>query len=43
LFGRWNLVTARWNFALLAGFLRPHAAAVPDENGVCTFYIARRK
>ncbi|HLF73118.1 MAG TPA: class I SAM-dependent methyltransferase [Anaerolineales bacterium] len=40
--GRWILVPAYWNLALTHRLLRPYANAVPDDDGVCTFYIARR-
>ena len=40
--GRWILIPARWNLALTYRFLQPHAKAVSSQDGVCTFYIARR-
>jgi SAM-dependent methyltransferase len=43
LFGRWILVRAGWNLNWLARLLRPHAEPVACDDGVCTFYIARRK
>ena len=42
LMGRWILVPTRWNLALTYRFLQPHAKAVASQDGVCTFYIARR-
>ncbi len=41
--GRWNLVTAYWNFAPLLAVLRPFASGHPAEDGAYTFYIARKK
>lgn len=39
--GRWNLVEARWNFALTEALLRQHYATEPRcDDGVCTFYVA---
>jgi len=43
LFGRWILVSADWNLDWLVQILRPHAESVPCADGVCTFYVARRK
>ena len=43
LFGRWILVRADWNLNWLVAILRPHAEPVACQDGVCTFYIARRK
>jgi ubiquinone/menaquinone biosynthesis C-methylase UbiE len=40
--GRWILVRAHWNLILTLRFLRPYANAIPSDDGVCTFYIARR-
>jgi SAM-dependent methyltransferase len=40
--GRWILVPTRWNLMLTYRSLQPHAVAVPCDDGVCTFYIARR-
>jgi len=42
LFGRWILVPARWNLLPLYRWLQPYAEAVAHDEGVCTFYIARR-
>ena len=42
IFGHWILVPAFWNLALTYRWLRPYAEAVPSDDGVCTFYIARR-
>lgn len=43
LFGRWIIARTDWNLGWLVNYLRPHAEPVACENGVCTFYIARRK
>ena len=44
LFGRWLIAPTRWNLALTEGLLRPYYDAPPETpEGVCTFYIARRK
>jgi SAM-dependent methyltransferase len=40
--GRWILVPAYWNLMPLYRWLQPHARAVASEEGVCTFYVARR-
>jgi SAM-dependent methyltransferase len=41
--GRWNLAPQRWNLALTEAFTRPHYRANPlCDDGVCTFYIARK-
>jgi SAM-dependent methyltransferase len=40
--GRWILVPTRWNLGLIYRFLKPYANAVACDDGVCTFYIARR-
>ncbi|HET9587157.1 MAG TPA: methyltransferase domain-containing protein [Anaerolineales bacterium] len=40
--GRWILVPASWNLMPIYRLLEPHAKAVASEDGVCTFYIARR-
>jgi len=42
LMGRWILVPAYWNLMLTYHLLRPYANAVACDDGVCTFYIARR-
>lgn len=42
LIGRWILIPARWNLALTYRFLQPYSSAVSCDDGVCTFYIARR-
>jgi SAM-dependent methyltransferase len=41
--GRWNLVKARWNFALIEPLVRKYYTLTPDEHGSMTFFIARRK
>ncbi|HEX6268861.1 MAG TPA: class I SAM-dependent methyltransferase [Anaerolineales bacterium] len=41
--GRWILVPAYWNLMPIYRLLQPHAKAVASEDGVCTFYISRRK
>jgi SAM-dependent methyltransferase len=42
--GRWILVPRRWNLALTYRALRRYYEEEPRcEDGVCTFYIARRK
>jgi SAM-dependent methyltransferase len=40
--GRWILVPRYWNLKLIYHLLRPYAEAVARDDGVCTFYIARR-
>jgi len=40
--GRWILVPTRWNLMLTHRMLQPYASAVACDDGVCTFYIARR-
>ena len=40
--GRWILVPAHWNLMPTYRLLQPYAEAVVREDGVCTFYIARR-
>jgi SAM-dependent methyltransferase len=40
--GRWIIVPARWNLMLTQRLLQPHSKAVACDDGVCTFYIARR-
>ncbi len=42
LFGRWILVPTRWNLALTERLVRPYAEAKACEDGVYTFYVARR-
>jgi len=43
LFGRWILVPTRWNLALIYNFTRKYYESPAEcEDGVCTFYIARR-
>lgn len=42
LLGRWILVPEYWNLMLVHRWLQPYAKAVASDNGVCTFYIARR-
>jgi SAM-dependent methyltransferase len=42
--GRWVLLPNRWNLSLTEYFLRPYYEAIPEcDDGVCTFFIARRK
>lgn len=40
--GRWILFPSFWNLGLTYRFLQPYAKAVASDDGVCTFYIARR-
>jgi len=40
--GRWILVPAYWNLMPIYRLLQPYANAVACDDGVCTFYIARR-
>ena len=40
--GRWILVPSSWNLMPIYRLLQPHANAVACDDGVCTFYIARR-
>lgn len=40
--GRWILSPTRWNLALTYRLLQPYSRAIPSDDGVCTFYIARR-
>ena len=40
--GRWILVREFWNLMLVYRWLQPYAKAVASDDGVCTFYIARR-
>ncbi|HEY9528095.1 MAG TPA: class I SAM-dependent methyltransferase [Anaerolineales bacterium] len=40
--GRWILVPAYWNLMPTYRLLQPHAEAVACDDGVCTFYLARR-
>lgn len=42
LFGRWILVPQYWNLMPTYRLLQPYANADACDNGVCTFYIARR-
>lgn len=43
LFGRWIIVPTRWNLALTDRLMRPYYESDPrSDQGVCTFYIARR-
>ncbi len=41
--GRWILVPSRWNLALTDHFTRQHYDCTEQPDGVCTFYVARRK
>lgn len=40
--GRWILVPTYWNLMLTYRLLQPYANAAASDDGVCTFYIARR-
>ena len=40
--GQWILVPTYWNLMPLYRWLQPYAKAVACDDGVCTFYIARR-
>jgi ubiquinone/menaquinone biosynthesis C-methylase UbiE len=40
--GRWILIPAYWNLMPTYRLLQPYANAVACDDGVCTFYIARR-
>lgn len=40
--GRWILLPTRWNMALTERYTRRHFDPRPCDDGVCTFYIARR-
>jgi SAM-dependent methyltransferase len=40
--GRWILVRESWNLMLVHRWLQPYAKAIASDDGVCTFYIARR-
>ena len=40
--GRWILVPTHWNLILTRRLIQPYASAVACDDGVCTFYIARR-
>ena len=40
--GRWILIPTYWNLMLTYRLLQPYANAVACDDGVCTFYIARR-
>jgi len=42
LFRRWIIAPVRWNLALTDRLVRPYSQAVPDPQGVFTFYIARK-
>ena len=42
LLGRWILVPEYWNLMPVHRWLQPYAKAVASDDGVCTFYIARR-
>jgi SAM-dependent methyltransferase len=42
LFGRWIMVSTHWNLGLIYRLLRPFTNAVACDDGVCTFFIARR-
>lgn len=40
--GRWILFPSFWNLGLTYRFLQPYVKPVASDDGVCTFYIARR-
>jgi len=40
--GRWVIAPARWNLWLTEKFVRQYASTEPIEDGVFTFYIARK-
>jgi SAM-dependent methyltransferase len=40
--GKWVLASYRWNLALTERYTRRYYDPTPCEDGVCTFYIARR-
>jgi ubiquinone/menaquinone biosynthesis C-methylase UbiE len=40
--GRWILVREYWNLMPVYRWLQPYTKAVASDDGVCTFYIARR-
>jgi SAM-dependent methyltransferase len=40
--GRWILIPKYWNLMLTYRLLMPYSEAVACDDGVCTFYIARR-
>lgn len=42
LFGRWILVSKRWNLALTMQWVRKYAVAEPHPQGTFTFYQARK-
>ena len=42
IFGRWVLVPTGWNLAITKRLIRPYAQAAPVEDGVFTFFIARK-
>jgi len=42
IFGRWVLVPTWWNLAITKRLIKPYAQAVPVEDGVFTFFIARK-
>jgi SAM-dependent methyltransferase len=41
--GRWILVPQRWNLALTQSYVRRYFDPSPCQDGVCSFYIARRE
>ncbi len=43
LFGRWIIAPYRWNLAFTYWFVKKYADTEPCEDGVYTFYVARRK
>ena len=40
--GQWILIPTYWNLMLTYRLLQPYAKAIASDNGVCTFYVARR-
>ncbi|MFW5714560.1 MAG: class I SAM-dependent methyltransferase [Brevefilum sp.] len=43
IFGRWILVQKKWNLAIPWAMTRPYLGEPRAEDGVCTFFVARRK
>jgi len=41
--GRWILIHQRWNLALTESYTRRYFDPSPCQDGVCSFYIARRE
>jgi SAM-dependent methyltransferase len=40
--GRWVLVPTHWNLMLTRRMLQPYSDPIACDDGVCTFYVARR-